>query len=76
MLLLKNSRSIIDQSHCQSFGAIMHISEVHRMREDKDHLARYEGKHPANYNERDRMMRDNFGGLHGVDYNSHGVELQ
>ena len=26
----------------------MHISEVKRMQEEKDHLMRNEGKHPAN----------------------------
>jgi hypothetical protein len=52
----------------------MTLSEVLGMRDQKDHLMRYEGAHPANDNS--RFMRDNFGGMHGVDPNSHGVELQ
>lgn len=52
----------------------MNISDVKRMQHEKDHLMRYEGKHPANYNEVDHMMHDNFGGMHGIDPNSHGAE--
>lgn len=54
----------------------MNVKEVHNMRDEKDHLTRYEGKHPANYNERDRYLKDQQGGMHGIDPNSHGVELQ
>lgn len=54
----------------------MHINEVKRMQEEKEHLMRHEGKHPANYNEAEKMNNDNWGGMHGVDPNSHGVEQQ
>jgi hypothetical protein len=55
----------------------MKLEEVRRMQAEKDHLARYEGKHPANYNELDRAMFGHVDGeMHGVDPNSHGVELQ
>lgn len=50
----------------------MQLSEVKRMQEEKDYLMRSEGKHPANYNEADRYAKKN----EGVDYNSHGVEMQ
>lgn len=40
----------------------MNISEVKRMQDEKDHLMRNEGKHPANKNAKDReedeKMRD------------------
>lgn len=54
----------------------MHISEVKRMQEEKDHLMRNEGKHPANRNEVNQFDHDNFGGMHGIDQNAHGAELQ
>jgi hypothetical protein len=54
----------------------MHISHVKHYQAEKDHLMRHEGKHPANYSEAERFSADNFGGMHGVDPNSHGVELQ
>jgi len=33
----------------------MHISEVNRMQEEKEHLMRNEGKHPANDTETHRF---------------------
>ena len=55
----------------------MKLHEVRQMQAEKDHLMRYEGKHPANYNELDRAMFGHVDGeLRGVDNNYHGVELQ
>lgn len=55
----------------------MHISEIKRMHEEKEHLMRHEGTHPANNTEvhqhKHGMARGDMG---GIDYNSHGVELQ
>lgn len=47
----------------------MHLNDVRKMQDEKDFLMRHEGKHPANY-------PDHFGGDHGVEYSSHGVEMQ
>ena len=44
------------------------------MQEEKEHLMRNEGKHPANKSYSDRYP-DHFGGDHGIDQNEHGVDL-
>lgn len=54
----------------------MHIDDVKKMQAEKEHLMRHEGKHPANDTEAHRWKHDNFGGMNGVDPNSHGAELQ
>jgi len=51
----------------------MKIEEIHRHRDQKDELMR--GK-PAEVNEAERYIKDQFGGPMGIDPNSHGVELQ
>jgi len=48
----------------------MHISEVKAMQEEKEHLMRYEGTHPANrvnYHNPDQQ---------GIVADAHGAELQ
>lgn len=67
----------------------MHISEVEKYRKERDHQARHghlsakdrdetayhrygADKFDKNYH----SPEDNFGGMHGVDPNSHGVENQ
>jgi len=32
----------------------MHLNEVNAYRQDKDHLMRHEGKHPANYSREEK----------------------
>lgn len=49
----------------------MHIDEVRRMQAEKDHMMKHEMTHPVN-----NPKQPFHEGLSGVDYNSHGVELQ
>lgn len=50
----------------------MNIEDVRMMQAEKDHLMRYEGKHPANYNEADHAR---MAYAHG-DPAAHGAELE
>lgn len=57
----------------------MHIDEVKAMQERKEHLMRNEGHHVAS--KEDKMLdkshaKDQFGGMHGIDPNEHGAELE
>lgn len=69
----------------------MHISEVEKMRQERDHEMRHghlsktdreemkpnQDMYKYNRHEmRHHSEEDNFGGMHGVDPNSHGVENQ
>jgi hypothetical protein len=54
----------------------MHIDDVKRMQAEKDHLMRHEITHPVNKSEMHRYKHNLDGDMHGVDYPSHGAELQ
>lgn len=53
----------------------MNMNDIDSYRSQKD--AQMRGSEPVNEaNEYDRYAKDQFGGMHGVDPSSHGVELQ
>ncbi len=52
----------------------MNVKEVHKYREEKEHLMRHEGTHPAN--QRNDIKKSQYEANEGVDQNSHGAELQ
>lgn len=54
----------------------MNIDEVTMMRERKDDLMRGYPLSDKSSGLDDRYTKDMFGGPHGIDPNSHGVELQ
>ena len=64
----------------------MHISEVEKYRKEKDRLMRGDYQAVARSDKNDTYgietkspdddNKDMFGGMHGVDPNSHGVENQ
>ena len=41
----------------------MHINDVKRMQEEKEHLMRNEGKHPANYSREEKRLFEQTGKL-------------
>jgi hypothetical protein len=53
----------------------MNIKDLNKYRKQKDDAMR--GEHePETEHERDEHTKDMLGQMHGVDANSHGVELQ